>query len=414
MHEIGLVSLIADLIQRRTHVRAFFAYLIAAAIVAVPIMPYVVVTTAKGEIIPNVFSIIIGGSGVSNKTVALNIARDIVGRLENRISTTLLLPDKFTTEALTTYFTERSNDTERVGIIIGDELSRMFTDLRKDWLTGVIEYLSKLYDGWILSSLTIIRGAEGGVKAFVCFLSGSTYVILKMLTDDLFIQGTVGRILWVVDTTLIEDSKNPFDTDDSIYSYNQEINDIVDRLAALFKHTTELTERGKYVLPIDSDAQELLGEYFVNTQRRARQAFNENPFNPLVGTVARLGENATKLAMIHCMGRFASGTPKMELIDVEWAINKVELSLIECQKLLTIKEQMNPKKVTRAALQRVERESWIRDMTRQNGQVTTAEFSEKFGIVSDGARKFFNRLVDDGKMSKEVRGHKTVIWRWKL
>jgi len=357
----GLVGEIANYIWKRTDTNPSFAETCAAALVATAIGPNVVVPTRMGDNRLNVFGICVGGTGISNKTVALDIVRLMARGLGKKLERRVLLPSKFSIEGLANYLATETN----WGLIVGDEFTTMITQRSKTWLSDIMEFLSKLWDGYIPQYVTIQRGVEGVPFVYVNFLSATTFYLAKLLKregDDFFIQGTGCRFLWDLDfrrelmdedpSQAIEWFLDPFSREELM----AELDGYIEELALLHSKIEEISEISQYkdgifILRPTMEAAVELYKYRVETINRAICLFNKDLTNPDSGYIARLAQNAIKLAGVHYLGRVYQDLslsnneelPQIELEDVRWAIKKMEHHFRMYVKLKEISEEATSK-----------------------------------------------------------------------
>lgn len=348
----GLVRELADYILERSDTNPSFAETCAASLVATACGPNVIISDVKGDVPFNIFGVVVGGSGITNKTVALDIVRDIIRLLSEEIGEDLNLPQKFSIEGMSKYLIKNPE-----GLSAGDEYTAMFQAKSKTWLNDSMEFLSTLYDGWIPKYVTIVRGMEYVESVYVNFLSATTFYLLRLMkTDDFFLQGTGNRFLWDVDYERSEieitdhDVSSFFLDREAREKREEELMAFVHRLARLrevmTRKASDYAKDGKCLLILDLESIKLLGTYRLEKINQATRIFQEDILNPDTGYVARLAQNAIKLAGIHAVGR-----NYMELInsaeadvlpeDVEWAINKVEHHLKMYHKLKEIRDQLH-------------------------------------------------------------------------
>ena len=360
---MSVLERISDYIVQRTDTNRLFADTCAAVVVATAVGNKVYIADKIGDLNLNIFGIIIGGSGISNKTVAIKIARAMLERLSERCYPDLeyndlkkyglLAPTKFTPEAMTKWFVDkrdwlvseipehssdiRARDVVPEGTIIGDEYSKMFSGAQnRDYLATTLEYVSTLYDGYVESSATIGRGVESVKSVYSSFLSASTFYLLKLMNGlDFFIQGNGTRMLWTYD-----DSHEPeLVTDDMAESFFQSLwgrrgtNKIVDELVAeLFRlrKMVEQTDPQDTILFLHQDAAKYLGNYHYRQKNEAIAHYRRDKLDPDANYISRLAQNAIKLAGIHAISRYTSqdfwrsNPPIILLQDAEWGVRKVE------------------------------------------------------------------------------------------
>ena len=251
----SLVETISEFISTRTNTNPEFADICAAVCVATAVGNRVFVADRIGDVYLNLFGLNIGGSGVSNKTQAINKVREIIRQLSKELFSiqmrqledasirrrrtegvkgkkrkqqpqddgdpnlvhtrdkdiySLLVPTKFTTEGLTDWFMQKAMVMDEAheggvvgcaeGAMVADEYTEMFMSAqKKDYLASTLEYLSTLYDGYIPKSVTISRSVQEIEKVCVSFISATTPYLLTLMNMDSFRQGHGNRFLWVFD-----------------------------------------------------------------------------------------------------------------------------------------------------------------------------------------------------------------------
>lgn len=331
----GLIRDLAEYILRRTDTNPSFAETCASVLVSAAVGPNIIIADQKGDVYLNLFGIIVGGSGISNKTVALDIVREIIRSLSTEIKNNLTLPQKFSIEGLSLYLTKH-----REGVIIGDEYTAMFQSAGKSWLRDTMEFLSNLYSGYLPMYVTIARGTEYVSEICVGFLSATTpYLLRLMRTDDFFLQGTGCRFLWDLDLSRSKVDENsvsgaiffldPAQREQLSKELERYVHELV-KLRRITENVAEISSINKGILNMSMEAAAELGKYRLQKINQAVDLFNENVLNADTGYVMRLAENAIKLAGLHCVSR--SYKDEMSVLegmevskeDVDWATAKTE------------------------------------------------------------------------------------------
>src|SRR4029077_18680735 len=96
--------------------------------------------TSYGDMVPNLWGIILGDSTLSRKTTAMRMATDFIAELDRDI----VLATDGSAEGLLSGLSQRPN---RTSIFLKDEISGFFDSInRKDYLAGMPETLTALYD----------------------------------------------------------------------------------------------------------------------------------------------------------------------------------------------------------------------------------------------------------------------------
>ena len=249
-------------------------------------------------------------------------------------------PESFTSEGLTTWLTKHPHC-----MIAADEFTNMFKGANsKDYMSNVMETVSRLYDSEVEKKATISRGIEDVKNIHVCFASATTPYIMTMMDESFFFQGLGNRIMWIIDDSIMKiDLKEEenfaqffWNVEMSIEHENQ-----FDELATHLAGIKNLP-RGQVLL--DFDAKVELNRFRIAMYNQAVDLYTEDIMNRDSSFVAGLAQNAMKLALIHCIGRYALDVSAgnfgtmMEVsgVDTTWAINKVKRHLMYYGKLWDI------------------------------------------------------------------------------
>ena len=346
-----------------------------------------------GPLRPNIFTIYIGASRLGFKTVPLKtVVRPMLQRVTNmynskvclengitveefytrhfgtikanakeratsewkkerafldRISKQLVnfeMPETFTSEALTTWLITHPH-----GMIVSDEFTNMYKGTStKDYLANVMEVLSRLYDSEIEKKATIARGVEVAKNIHVCFASATTPYLLTIMDNSFFWQGTGNRILWIVDDDMDKiDQKEEENFTEFFWNPDQtrEFEGEFSRLATLLAGIKNLPT-GQVLLSFGAAAE--LNKYRINMYNRAVDLFKLDMMDKDSSFVAGLAQNAMKLALVHCIGRYAmdsstgnyTGFMEVNEEDSSWAIKKTDIHLHYYKKLWEISSRV--------------------------------------------------------------------------
>lgn len=399
----GILLDLSKYILRRSDTNPSFAETCATVALSTAIGPTVVVATPKGDVYLNIDSIVIGGSSISNKTVAIKILRQIIKDFGEELGRDLLYPPKFSIEGLSKLFLERYE-----GAIVGDEFTAMFKGTAKTWLKDILEFLSNLYDNYVDDYITIKRGLERVDFVYANFVSATTFYLLKqMKDDDFFLQGTGVRILWDLDTERDELILTPIEA----ASFFMDSTERQDRDKELLAFVAELTKihnvtqqmadsslDNLIVLNFDIEAAKLLGMYRVKKLNEAIGIFNKDLLDPDAGFLARLTENAIKLAGIHCISRhftnadFSLELPEINGEDVEWAIQKAEYHYQMYLKMKEIRNKIQSDFTTRGHKTDFERVLWI--IEKNSGRANITKIMQGTHWLRDDAVKILQAMID--------------------
>lgn len=128
---------------------------------------------------PNLYVVLTAGSGVCRKSTAINIASDLIARIDPPIN---LLSQRITPEELigTLSRTTTKNNTiieESVGYFVADEISTLID--KTQGMAALIPILTKLYDGKDFDYATRSHGKEFVKNPCLGILGGSTLEWIK-------------------------------------------------------------------------------------------------------------------------------------------------------------------------------------------------------------------------------------------
>lgn len=303
-------------------------------------------------------------------------------------------PQKFTSEFLYTWL-----KTHPQGIIVGDEYTKMFRGAKtKDYLADNMEDLSRLYDCDAEKVGTQTRGVEYPSDAYICFCSATTYYLLTLMRDDFFIQGTGTRILWILD-----DVREKIDVEeetmrasfwwgvDEEKKHTQKIDEIVDTLI-------RIDDLPKGLVQMDFDAGVMLDRYRAEKYNQAVELFNENRLNMDANLVGRLAQNAMKLALIHCVGRYVMDEATYNSLEVnkedaQWAIDKMEKHYNHYKDMMTLAPQLR-KTITKSY--RTDQQLilyWIDELEKRGKRPLKTSLMRQTGFMKDDMQDLLDAML---------------------
>lgn len=321
----------------------------------------------------------------------------------DRISTQLVnfeMPESFTSEALISWLS-----THPIGMIASDEFTNMFKGVAtKDYLANVMEVLSRLYDSEIEKKATIARGVENAKNIHVCFASATTPYVMTLMDESFFWQGTGNRILWIVDDELDKiDIKEEENFADFFWNPDQTrvFDNEFERLSILLAGIKNLPT-GQLLLSFSSAAE--LNKYRIEMYNKAVELFMNDIMDKDSSFVAGLAQNAMKLALIHCIGRYAmdsssgnyTGFMEVNEEDSSWAIKKMDRHLIFYKKLWDLSSKVR-KTETKAHIIDQDRIILLIERFESTGKKLTAnELRRSTKWDSEECQKVLNTMVLNG------------------
>ena len=150
------------------------------------------IATSVGDQYLNLWFFIVSRSGTRKSTVLRDWCSSFLYRLDKK----LVLPDEFTPEALFSVLAVDEGDSS-YGAYIRDEASGFFSSATKDYMLGIMEKLSLVYDGKTVVRVTKGGGREEIVDPYVTMVLAGTPHIYNLLEEGMFRQGFLNRFLYV-------------------------------------------------------------------------------------------------------------------------------------------------------------------------------------------------------------------------
>ena len=320
------IDQVAKFIHETTKTNLRWAECVATSMLSTVMGNRAIIDT-KGRLQLNVWFLCIGPSGLAHKTIALKtylipILINTSKKLEDEYH--LILPSKYSTEALIKFLTSHSH-----GIIIRDEFTGLLKESAgKEYLADSLEFLSEMYDGKVQMRTTITHGTQELQDVFVTFISATTPYLYKIMKPDFFAQGTGNRMnieLFNIEDTL----DSPHDPRQFFSGYAIEeqresfIGEVSDILAKIRNCHI------KFMIP-DVEAAKLWTEYEYQCRVLSKKHYKSNAYDLHYSYLARSGETALKLCALYAVSRrwssvIADDAPVELLVlkeDMQRAIDK--------------------------------------------------------------------------------------------
>ncbi len=323
---------------------------------------------------------------------------------------------RFTSEALTTWLTNFPQ-----GMIVGDEFTKMVKGSKtKDYLADVMEDLSRMYDCDMEKVGTQVRGIEYPQNTYIGFASATTFYLLTLMDDSFFIQGTGNRILWIVDDTRskVDIEKETLAAD--FFWGIEEDQEYKQRLDSLVQKLMNIRKLPEGIVTLTFDASIVLDRYRLRKYNEAVELFTADLLNKDANLIARLAQNAMKLSLIHCIGRYAwDHDPNFPVASMEiskedalWAISKVERHLVHYNKLRVVAARVRPT-TTRSYLTDIERVKYtIKRFEGEGKKVTKTMIMQSTGWRKDDCQAILDAMLATNqiKMRQDKSGTKMVTY----
>lgn len=337
----GWIEDYTDFLVEQTGTNRDWAESIATSICSAAIGGDKFLYTKQGMIKMNLFFLYIGPSGLAKKSLPMaSFGSKLLEKYDELRADDIKteLPRRFSLESLITYFSETSTE----GLLWKDEFTSMFKEANKEYMSGLIEFVSELVDGRLGARYTNKNKMQLPQDVYVNVLAATTPYIYQILSQDFFTQGTGNRVLYMIYDGVYK-PQEIIATEDYFGSINKEIHDTDQE-----RFAKDLTLLGKsqlnYLQPID-DAGQMWLRYRNDLDDRLRKTYKDNQFDIKTVYLGKAAVNTLKLAGLHRYSRLCRDKDLQDILndmdselilveDMEWAIKKTDDHLNHFTKLV--------------------------------------------------------------------------------
>ena len=147
--------------------------------------------TSYGNIIPNIWFMILADTTLTRKTTAMDLAMDVITEVDDNI---VLATDGSIEGLLTTLSTRPGQPS----IFLRDEFSGLLEQIsKKDYMSGMAEFLTKLYDAKM--QRRVLRNATVEVRQprLIVFAGGIKDSVTALLTHEQVASGFIPRFVFI-------------------------------------------------------------------------------------------------------------------------------------------------------------------------------------------------------------------------
>jgi hypothetical protein len=147
--------------------------------------------TSFGTVIPNLWFMILADTTLTRKSTAMDIAMDLVGEIDPDV----ILATDGSIEGLLTAMSIRPG---RPGVFLRDEFSGLLEQMtKKDYMAGMAELLTKLYDGKLQKRILRKEVIEVKEPILLLFAGGIKDKITSLLTYEQVSSGFMPRFVFI-------------------------------------------------------------------------------------------------------------------------------------------------------------------------------------------------------------------------
>lgn len=171
---------------------------------------HVILPTSYGSIIPNLWFMILGDTTLTRKSTSMDMAVDLLSEIDPEA----LMATDGTLEGLMTILSGRP---KKPSVFLRDEFSGLLDSMiRKDYMAGMPEMLTKLYDGKMMKRVLKRESFEVHDPRLIMFTGGIKTKVTQILTMEHVASGFMPRFIFITaesDITRIKPIGPPTDID---------------------------------------------------------------------------------------------------------------------------------------------------------------------------------------------------------
>ncbi len=283
--------------------------------------------TSFGTVQPNLWFMILGDTTLTRKTTAMEMAMDL---LLNVYPEAILATDG-SIEGLLTELSVRPGKTS---LFWRDEFSGMLESMRKkDYYSGMVEALTKLYDGKYQKRILRKETIEVKDPVFILFAGGIKTRIIELLDIDYIINGFVPRFIFIVAEPDLSGFKPAGPASEELLRLNTElveelniVRENYDAETVMVVGEQHISSKRVWNAQLSKDAWERYNAMEKALVEAGLRSDNPDIYTP---TMDRLAKSGLKIAVLMAAARQdpsknESGTVHVELDDVIRAIYYID------------------------------------------------------------------------------------------
>ena len=358
-----------------------------------------------GEIVPNLWGLVLGESTLTRKTTAMRLAIDMLKDIDEN----LILATDGSAEGLLTGLSTRP---KRVSIFWKDEVSGLFDSInRKDYLAGLPETLTQLYDvPKVLTRLLRKETITISEPYFIFFGGGIRDKVYSLLNDEYILSGFLPRFLVVSgenDLSRLRRTGPP--TQVSTERKDNIVRSLADLRERYIPQPIPTVIMGQKVdLPgprVEARLSPEAWEYYGDLEDKLVNAGTESDITMLaLPTLSRLSFSLLKMSLLIAASRRLPDSAnflQVEVSDVKQAAFYIEKWGHYSIDLLMNAGRSNTEKQIEKAMASIR---------RKNG-MTKAEFMQRHHLNAREARDLIDTLYQRGliNVQKHGRGERLYI-----
>jgi hypothetical protein len=274
-----------------------FHELSAAIMLSAVIANCVKVPTSHVPIFPNLWGLILGDSTLTRKTTAMTMAMSMVREIDDGVD----LGSEGSAEGL---LVALSNRPRKTSIFYKDEVSGFFESInRKDYLAGIPEMLTQLYDSPPSYTKNLAKGSFTVVEpCFIFFGGGIKDKVYELVTEQYILSGFLPRFLVVsgkADLNRVRRTGPPTRTTDKrradIIKHLADLREVYDKEVSTKIGNASISQKVKHEAILTDEAWDFFGHIEYMLMEKAHNSAIEMIAMP---TFTRLAFSMLKLGVL--------------------------------------------------------------------------------------------------------------------
>lgn len=271
--------------------------------------------TSYGEMIPNLWGLILGDSTLTRKTTAMRMAMDIIGDIDRD----MVLATDGSAEGLLTGLAERPYKTS---IFYKDEVAGFLDSInRKDYLAGMTETMTQLYDVPQFYTRRLRKDTINIISpVFIFFGGGIRDKTYSLVNDSHVLSGFLPRFLVVSgDADLAQIRRTGPGTNGSISGREKVLQKVADLYETYYRHES-VEILGQKTSVASTTEVKLSDKAWVKYGEIEFQMVEEASKSPvstlMLPTFERLSRSLLKLSMLIAATRQTPNKDNCIIVDV--------------------------------------------------------------------------------------------------
>lgn len=396
----GILETIDHIILKKLPIDPMYARAISYCLLSTAMGSGVYFEDVLGTVKSNQNFIVIAPSGLGFKSTPIReFIRPVLSNMEQNLGRKFSLPSKITTEGITKYLNDPTNNVE--GLTYLEEFTALLKGTKsKSYMSDLIEIYSEVYDGYIQTRYTVGHQLQRVDHVFSPLLALSSYHIFDILDKYFIYQGLGNRYLWIFPEIIKvkKYTKDEFFPANNLKDFSgaEEISNILIGIYKRFINQKDNRVTRKFEMKLTDEAKEYYTAYYNSCTKEADEEFKKDKKNYSKHYVQRMPLFVGKLALIEAISRNWGKSNEINLDDIKNAKVYVEKCDKHMERVYTEiqlqADEIKPKSNVRI-FDRV-----LAMIRKAGGWIRSGELKNKLGIPRDEYDDIIQQLANSDKV----------------